>query len=215
MLRGMATLLPGFGSLSRAGAATRFYGQCLLQLRINADAGRGPLRSVRRMWNDDGVLVMTTVAYRDGVMASDSGAWVSGATVTGVVKVARGSDGTLHGVSGLAGPCCSYIEWVRNDGRAEYMPRPLPRNDEEGTFIALVAAEGKPLVVRTARGDEFYDMPYLSIGSGAVGALCAMHAGATATDAIEAAIAHAEGAIGPVQWVSRAALTPSKTDGGE
>ena len=141
---------------------------------------------------------MTTIAYRDGVMAADTGVWMGGACLTGAVKIAKGADGCLHGVAGHAGACCDYLEWVKNGERGD-APQP-ERANEESTFIALcVNVQAGTIRLLTAYGVEHLDgVPYVSIGSGAAAALGAMFAGADAEQAIRAAMAHTEGARGDV-----------------
>lgn len=145
---------------------------------------------------------MTTIAYRAGVMASDSGVWIDDACVEWAEKVAKGPDGTLYGVSGNAAQCSAYIAWVGGGCYGEE-PRATFMKDDRSSFIVLVAPADGPLRLRTAYGDEVYSAPYFAIGAGSVAALGAMFAGATAEQAIEAAKAHASGAFGPVQSVRR------------
>lgn len=144
---------------------------------------------------------MTTIAYRDGVMASDSGSWMGDAAFPWARKLARGADGTLYGVAGDAAACQAFLEWVDAGCNG---PRPPAEKEDEGrsSYIVLVAPLSGPLRILTYSGHESYDAPYLAIGGGNVGALCAMHAGASAVSAIEAAIAHAPSAIGSVQSIS-------------
>jgi len=145
---------------------------------------------------------MTTIAYRNGVMAADSGSWIGDASISGAQKVAAGHDGTLYGVSGVAGHCCNYLAWVES-GCAGSEPMPEVRPDDGSSFIVLIAPPAGPLILRTAQGDEVYDTAYMSVGAGNVAALAAMFCGASAEQAIEAAIAHAPGAVGPVQSIVR------------
>jgi hypothetical protein len=70
-------------------------------------------------------------------------------------------------------------------------------------MIALVAEPSGPVMIYTARGVEKYDMPYFALGAGNVGALCAMHVGASAEQAIAACVEHANGASGHVQVIRR------------
>ncbi len=145
---------------------------------------------------------MTTVAYRDGVMAADSGVWFGDASFPWARKVVKGLDGTLYGCAGDAAQVGAFIEWVEQGCNGE---RPVAETVEGGasSYLVLVSPPTGSIRVLTAKGVEVYDAPYFAIGGGNVGAFCAMHAGASAERAIEAAIAHASGAIGPVQSVRR------------
>lgn len=144
---------------------------------------------------------MTTVAYRDGVMAADSGAWLGDAVMPWARKLAVGPDGSLHGASGGSAEVAAYLAWV-DGGFFGQRPAPEKTGTADGSFIVLIAKAGDPVKLLTAFGTEIYDAPYFAIGAGNVGALCAMHAGATAEQAIEAAIMHAPGAIGPVRTIA-------------
>lgn len=144
---------------------------------------------------------MTTIAYRDGIMAADSGSWMGDATFPWARKLARGSDGTLYGVAGDAASCQSFLEWV-DGGCNGPRPEAVKVEEDRSSYIVLVAPKSGRLRILTATGAEVYDAPYFAIGGGNVGALCAMHAGADAIGAVEAAIMHAPSALGPVQSIS-------------
>lgn len=149
---------------------------------------------------------MTTIAYRDGVMAADSGARNSGACIPWAQKLARGHDGTLYGVSGSAAESTMFLEWVR-DGvhTGKEQPKPRPTGECQSSFIVLVAPVIGPLRLITAYGDESYYAPYFAIGAGAATALGALYAGASAEGAIYAALCHADGASGTVNIITHAA----------
>lgn len=143
---------------------------------------------------------MTTIAYRNGVMAADSGVWIGDATMPWARKTVRGADGTLYGIAGDAGQAQAFIEWVEAGCSGE---RPTAEREAEGasSYCVIAVSPGGPVRLLTARGVEVYHAPYFALGAGNVGALCAMHAGATAEGAIRAAIDHAPGANGPVQAI--------------
>lgn len=143
---------------------------------------------------------MTTVAYRDGVMAADSGAWIGDASHGWAVKLAKGKDGALHGVAGNAAECGTYLDWV-NAGYEGDEPRAEALPDNASSFIVLIVPPSGPLRLRTAKGVEVYDAPYFAIGAGSPTAYGALFAGATAEQAIEAAKEHASGAFGQVRTI--------------
>lgn len=147
---------------------------------------------------------MTTIAYRDGVMAADTGAWAGGACHPWADKIAIAADGSLYGAAGPAGACEEFLQWVRSGGRGD-MPMPPGDLKEPGMslFIVLVARPGEPGVeVVTCFGVERYRRAqYYAIGAGAEVAYGAMWAGATATEAIGAALVHGQGANGSVQSI--------------
>jgi ATP-dependent HslUV protease subunit HslV len=144
---------------------------------------------------------MTTIAYRNGIMAADSAAWIGDACVSPVRKLAKGKSGTLYGVCGCAAEAENFLRWVE-DGESGEWPRGVPETECRSSMIVLVAPTSGAIMLYTARGIETYDMPYFALGSGNVGALCAMHAGASAESALRACIAHANGASGDVQVIT-------------
>lgn len=143
---------------------------------------------------------MTTIAYRDGVMASDSGCWHGEAVHGWSRKLARAPDGTLYGVTGNASECNTFLEWV-DTGCIGPEPKAEKEAGDCSSFCVMIASAGKPIRYRTARGDEVFEAPYLAIGPGAVAAYGAMYAGASAVTAIDAAKEHANGAHGRVQSI--------------
>lgn len=144
---------------------------------------------------------MTTIAYRDGIMAADSGSWQGGASHGWAMKLARGKDGVLYGVAGNAPEAMGFLAWV-NSGYEGEQPKAEPLPDGGNAFIVLAVAPGGPVRLIAARGEESYDAPYFAIGAGAPTAFGAFHAGASAYDAIEAAKEHGEGAFGAVRTIS-------------
>ncbi|MBO3760368.1 hypothetical protein [Ciceribacter sp. L1K22] len=150
---------------------------------------------------------MTTIAYRDGVMASDTGVWISGAAMPWAEKLIRGGSGTLYGCAGNGAHVAAVLQWVReSDGFGlSSLPRGTPTgNDgESSSVVILIVPPDGPLRLATAYGDEIYpDVPYFAIGAGAATALGALHAGATARGAIEAALMHSDGTHGEVRSIS-------------
>lgn len=146
---------------------------------------------------------MTTIAYRDGVMAADSGVWNGDACSAWARKLAKGSDGTLYGIAGNAAQGTTFLKWVDGGCRGE---QPIPeRTGEDGSsFVVLAVSKGGPVRIITARGDEEYDAPYFSIGGGAATAYGALFVGASAKDAIAAAVEHGCSAHGKIITVSHA-----------
>lgn len=145
---------------------------------------------------------MTTIAYRDGVLAADSGVWHGDAVNMWARKVVKGYDGVLYGLTGNAAEAGAYIAWVSN-GYAGDEPKARPLDkDDASSFVVVIAEAGQPIKIKTAYGIETYDAPYISIGGGAQACYGAMFAGANAETAIQAAIEHGSGAIGNAQSVS-------------
>lgn len=144
---------------------------------------------------------MTTIAYRDGVMAADSGCWNGDACHGWAEKLAKGPDGTLYGVSGDAAGCEGFLQWVRGGCKGDH-PKPEKQGDKDSAFIVLIARPGEKLALLTCGGEERYAAPYFAIGAGAPAAFGALFMGATAKLAIKAAKTHGYGAFGKVRTIS-------------
>lgn len=149
---------------------------------------------------------MTTIAYRDGVMAGDSGCWLSNVKYSSAIKVAKGHDGSLHGVAGTAGDALGYLKWV-TDGMCGEPPKPDSVNREEGrgAFVALVIPPKNGLArLWTAYGwEDHHDVSFIAIGAGAEMAIGAMAAGASAERAVEIVAGYSNFAALPVRCIRK------------
>ena len=150
---------------------------------------------------------MTTIAYRDGIIAGDSGSENSNVMYRGAIKVVRGQDGSLHGVTGSAPDASVYIRWVL-DGMEGDAPRPEATNRQDGlsAFIAIVVPPvGNMIRLWTAYGwEDHHDVPFMAIGAGSEMAIGAMAAGATAEQAVSIVAMHSNFAALPVRTACRA-----------
>lgn len=131
---------------------------------------------------------MTTVAYRDGVLAFDEQVtWgnVKWATTT---KARRIGD-MIVACSGCSSLCHAYLQWVEDNPALVLGLAPIQewKQGAERDFDALIITNsgiyshdgaGKPYPVKAA---------YLAIGSGMPFALGAMEMGATAVEAVKVA----------------------------
>lgn len=134
---------------------------------------------------------MTTIAYRNGVMAADSQVTDNGRREGGVMKLYRLSDGAIAGFSGDVALAQDVIAWL--DGRGG---RPAIGQDEQ--FDLLIASrEGISFVQSNFRRGKI-KAEYAAVGSGVNFAYGAMAAGADAIGAVEAAIKHDVYSCGPV-----------------
>ena len=145
---------------------------------------------------------MTTLAYRDGIMAADSGSWMGDASHGWADKLAKGPDGTLYGVAGNAPEALGFLEWVRAGADPNTMPKAEALPDDGNSFIVLAVSRGGPVRIIAARGVETYNAPYFAIGGGSATAFGALWAGASAADAIEATKEHGSSAHGRVLTIS-------------
>lgn len=128
---------------------------------------------------------MTTIAYRNGVMAADSRGYSGNRTPVGQkVKVEKLEDGTLLGAScTIAGGAEAIRRWYV-DGMPKEVPYALP----ESFTLLVVKPNGEAFYGNDAHmlagplNDSFY-----AIGSGSDYALGAMQMGADAKTAVEVA----------------------------
>lgn len=139
---------------------------------------------------------MTTIAYRDGILAGDSmaygGQWC--ASPGQKWKIWRLTNGDRLGVSSTkVGAGEALRDWLNSGGDRSLVP-------SEGIKAILVKADGQVFVAND--GLHFsgpLDAPYVAIGSGADFAYGAMHHGADAVQAVRAAISHDQHTGGEVR----------------
>lgn len=123
---------------------------------------------------------MTTIAYRNGVMAADSLTTSNGAR-DGIVRKIDCVHGVLIGAAGSLAACQAFRAWV-----IAGMQGPDPfRNDDVGNGL-LVAPDGT-LVVFSVTGPATMQTPFYALGSGYQFAMGAMAYGATAEEAVRVA----------------------------
>ena len=120
---------------------------------------------------------MTTVTYKDGIIASDSQSdWFY--NEIGVKKIFR-VQGMVIGCAGSAAIGSQFVEWMSGKGN-----KPVIVDDD--AFSAIVIKKGK--CCQYDKGlVPLYSEPYAAIGSGAKFAIAAMDCGKSAKDAVKIA----------------------------
>lgn len=156
---------------------------------------------------------MTVLVYRFGVLAADSGNFQGCVMQFGANKVARGADCTLYGATGSAADASTYLRWVRRgcEGDAPVIRRTKEAESEGACNILRVRPGCDPELVTAYGVETFEGCAYVAFGAASEAALGALHAGATAVQPVEAAIAHSQWAHGPVRWISHD-NTPQRTE---
>jgi hypothetical protein len=138
---------------------------------------------------------MTTVVFRDGVLASDSAAEIAGWVLPQPHrKVHRLPDGRLAAITGGAASAGLAIEAMKAGNDPDWSAL------SDDSRVVIVSADGKS--VRVHEGKAHYDdvtTPYFAYGSGMPVALGALFAGADAVTAVRAAIAVDTNSGGDVQ----------------
>jgi ATP-dependent HslUV protease subunit HslV len=125
---------------------------------------------------------MTTIAYRDGVLAGDTSVWNGDTCVARGVKVWKLADGRLVGCAGHVPTCQQFHKWLSGTGDKPALPP-----SENGFKAIVIDPQGD--VVFWGETLESYDLegPFFAIGAGTPLALAAMMAGADAQRAVEIA----------------------------
>jgi ATP-dependent HslUV protease subunit HslV len=144
---------------------------------------------------------LTTIAYRDGVLAADTQTCRGYTKIVGLTKVARGPDGRMGGAAGEAGFLTKWLAWICGDVEDQ----PEPRATETSTDVGLLVHPDGTVEIFEEAGSYRLSVPYFAVGSGRDQALGAMFAGADAETAVRAAIAHDTGSGGPVTVLHREA----------
>jgi hypothetical protein len=142
---------------------------------------------------------MTTVAYRDGVLATDSQGMEDGFIATHRSRKLYELPNGGHAASvGAKADTTAYIRWL-GTGEGD-------RPHLGGSTVIVLQPDGT-VVVHEYGGEYVLTEPYAAWGSGFPGAMAAMHAGCDAIRAIEIAAMIDPSTGGPVQSVACEWLT--------
>lgn len=138
---------------------------------------------------------MTTIAYRDGVMAADTQC-SSGNRKFRISKIKRLKCGGLLGGSGSLAAMLKIQRWAEAGFSADDAPE---FGDDGGDFEALIVrGDGTVYLL----DDEMELMPVtdelIAVGSGGPYAVAAMHCGLTPAEAVDVAAHYDPGTGGPV-----------------
>ncbi len=137
---------------------------------------------------------MTTIAYRDGVLAADTLSTANGLRDDYGPKVWK-HKGVLGAAAGTGAICLKFQDWVRNG-----MPGDCPFQGTDGGNGIVVAPDGQ-MVCWGTNGPWPVKQPFYTLGSGYQIALGAMEMGATAVEAVVAAMKFDTSTGGEVQFV--------------
>lgn len=139
---------------------------------------------------------MTTLAYRDGVLAADRDTKHNGVVAHETTKIGRRADGVLVGTCGVASMGYAFRQWVLS---GEHGDRPPLFVDHENDINAIVVrpSGGGGVVV------EIYDRcgftraegEFFALGGGFEIALGAMDHGASAAEAVRYAARRGVGRV--------------------
>lgn len=127
---------------------------------------------------------MTTVAYRDGVIASDSQV-TSGDVIVGRTAKCGCKNGVLYGFAGCLAFAQAFQAWIERGMEGD--PPTMKKDDSRAE--AILVHDGHILSFDDDGWDKL-EMDYYAIGSGRQIAIGAMAVGASAVEAVKAAIKH-------------------------
>jgi 20S proteasome alpha/beta subunit len=133
---------------------------------------------------------MTTICLRSGIMASDSGIWLEETLSHKARKLYRLKDGSVVGFCGSINDALNIIRWLNNEE--------VEKVKFEETTILVATPKGKVLMYDDKVPVLLKHTPYVAIGTGASVALGALYHGATAVEAVKAAIYHDSKSRGPI-----------------
>lgn len=148
---------------------------------------------------------MTTIAYKDGIMAGDSRISHGNVTVGTTVKVFKNYRGELLGGCGAFSDLVALRDWFLEGMKGE---PPEPQGNTEAMFVK---SDGEVMYVWGQRMSAL-EAPYHAIGSGMHLALGAMAVGANATQAVAVACHLDNGSGGPVHVVALDGVELPKDD---
>lgn len=137
---------------------------------------------------------MTTFAYRAGVLAADTGVSLDGLHVGHTSKIARNDKGDLAACAGTAAFLRAFRKWFL-DGEQGDAPT---ASKEDNDYGAIYRRYGL-IETYSCGGWTAYRAEYHAAGSGSEMALGAMAEGASARNAVKAAMKHDPGTFGEIE----------------
>lgn len=151
---------------------------------------------------------MTTIVYRDGVLAAD-GRVTQNDTIVGdnFVKIHVLNDGGAVAVCGRPDECMPIVEWLKQASAGEQAG---PQPEIESSTLLHVTGDGRVRLLAEKHWIEM-DEPFIAAGSGSAAALGALHAGANAVEAVAAATKTDPYSGGQIRAVTLEHLVPKKT----
>ena len=126
---------------------------------------------------------MTVIAYKNGILASDTAVWSRSVCIGHVEKIIRTPGGIMAGSCGDSVSGDQFRQWVLSGRKKRWEPPSTEIEaiviEKDGTVTRYYGASKTPYTAES---------PFYAIGCGYELALGAMAAGATAEDAVKIAI---------------------------
>lgn len=148
---------------------------------------------------------MTTIVYRDGVMASDSQAQRAGWVLPGASqKIWRRPDGALLGLTGDYAEGLRLVRWCLEEEDPETQPT-------ADSAVLRALPDGSVVIFEGGGRDDLGRPDFAVVGSGLPVALGALQMGAGAIRAVETACLHDPYSGGEVRWLRHHDTPPVPT----
>lgn len=132
---------------------------------------------------------MTTIAYRNGFLAADTVEIAEGYRVGTCEKIKKRKDGVLVGAGGRASYCEAFMDWVL-DGEEDDPPAIEKGDDGHPDSGGIIIRLDGSVELWGENGSTPIVAEYVATGTGAALCLGAFAFGATAEEAVIAAIKH-------------------------
>lgn len=150
---------------------------------------------------------MTTVAYRDGVIAADTGVSIGAIRIGTYHKIVRHRDGGLAGICGGAPFAAKFLKWVRTNEEIDIDDLPSfhdngngnGNGDEMERGILILPANPQLVWVYEPKGWFDLACPYYAMGAGREISMGVMWKDGSAIEAVRACIAHDSDTFGLVE----------------
>lgn len=127
---------------------------------------------------------MSTIAYRDGIIAADTLCIRSSIRTGYCTKIARRPDGTLGGAVGSLSFASTFLKWIL-EGTGD---APAREKDDGYYDAGLTVRPDGTIEVFEYKGQAIIRAPYYAMGSGCEFAFASMFRGDTAAIAVATAI---------------------------
>lgn len=130
---------------------------------------------------------MTTIAYRDGILAADQAIFDRDTYCGQTVKIHRAGCGAIGGVAGCFGDASTFREWMSGVVVVDFNDNPPPQFENENTEALLIKPDGSVFWIGPGKRWVQQWADYHAIGSGFRIAMGALAAGASAPKAVQIA----------------------------
>lgn len=129
---------------------------------------------------------MTTIAYRNGIMAADTQVSTGDVNDCFITKLAKNKKGDIAGAGGPLGYKYKFLKWFKSGEKG----KPPSCVDESAGFEGVIVRKSGKIEIYDQEVKSTIRCNYYAFGSGNHLALGAMANGATAKQAVKAAIKH-------------------------